>query len=177
MNVCGSHLYHLMVFSCGFVHGDSTERDTTTLSHSAHKYILSISVKCVKHFCCANLYLNSQILRVTSHPTFHYITIVFQSGSSLLKMFFKCLSLLWLIILGEQVAVFRGQDGKAYVVDAYCPHLGANLAVGGRVVGSCIECPFHGWQFRGNDGKCVRIPYAEKGMSNYIYSTKSMWHE
>ena len=67
--------------------------------------------------------------------------------------------------LGEQVAVFRGQDGKAYVLDAYCPHLGANLAVGGRVVGSCIECPFHGWQFRGNDGKCTKIPYAEKGMN------------
>uniref|UniRef100_A0A4W6FDN5 cholesterol 7-desaturase n=1 Tax=Lates calcarifer TaxID=8187 RepID=A0A4W6FDN5_LATCA len=65
-------------------------------------------------------------------------------------------------VLGEQVAVFRAQDGKAYVVDAYCPHLGANLAVGGQVVGNCIECPFHGWQFDGNDGKCVKIPYAEK---------------
>ncbi|KAF3848817.1 hypothetical protein F7725_015314 [Dissostichus mawsoni] len=65
-------------------------------------------------------------------------------------------------VLGEQVAVFRGQDGEAYVVDAYCPHLGANLAVGGQVVGNCIECPFHGWQFRGTDGKCVKIPYAEK---------------
>ncbi|RXN08595.1 cholesterol 7-desaturase-like protein [Labeo rohita] len=65
-------------------------------------------------------------------------------------------------VLGQQVAVFRGQDGKAYVVDAYCPHLGANLAVGGRVVGGCIECPFHGWQFRGADGKCVKIPYADK---------------
>ncbi|KAM7369283.1 hypothetical protein PAMP_013563 [Pampus punctatissimus] len=65
-------------------------------------------------------------------------------------------------VVGEQVAVFRDQDGKAYVVDAYCPHLGANLAVGGQVRGSCIECPFHGWQFRGEDGKCVKIPYAEK---------------
>uniref|UniRef100_A0A9J8BHR3 cholesterol 7-desaturase n=1 Tax=Cyprinus carpio carpio TaxID=630221 RepID=A0A9J8BHR3_CYPCA len=63
---------------------------------------------------------------------------------------------------GQQVAVFRGRDGKAYVVDAYCPHLGANLAVGWRVVGGCIECPFHGWQFRGADGKCVKIPYADK---------------
>ncbi|XP_066466996.1 cholesterol 7-desaturase nvd-like [Tiliqua scincoides] len=64
--------------------------------------------------------------------------------------------------LGEHFAVFRGLDGKAYVVDAYCPHLGANLAVGGQVVGrSCIECPFHGWQFNGEDGKCTRIPYAE----------------
>ncbi|XP_067825558.1 cholesterol 7-desaturase nvd [Heptranchias perlo] len=65
-------------------------------------------------------------------------------------------------IFGEQVAVYRGQDGQAYVVDAYCPHLGANLAVGGRVMGNCIECPFHGWQFRGEDGKCTKIPYAEK---------------
>ncbi|XP_009474357.1 PREDICTED: cholesterol desaturase daf-36-like, partial [Nipponia nippon] len=63
---------------------------------------------------------------------------------------------------GEQLAAFRTQDGQAYVVDAYCPHLGANLAAGGRVVGNCIECPFHGWQFRGEDGKCTRIPYAEK---------------
>ncbi|KAL4004999.1 plastin-3 [Sarotherodon galilaeus] len=65
-------------------------------------------------------------------------------------------------ILGEQVAVFRGHDGKAYVVDAYCPHLGANLAVGGRVFGNCIECPFHGWKFQGDNGVCVKIPYAEK---------------
>ncbi|XP_072344230.1 cholesterol 7-desaturase nvd isoform X1 [Scyliorhinus torazame] len=65
-------------------------------------------------------------------------------------------------IFGEQVAVYRGQDGQAYIVDAYCPHLGANLAVGGQVMGNCIECPFHGWQFRGEDGKCVKIPYAEK---------------
>ncbi|XP_061460445.1 cholesterol 7-desaturase nvd-like [Rhineura floridana] len=64
--------------------------------------------------------------------------------------------------LGEQFAVFRDADGKAHVVDAYCPHLGANLAIGGRVVGSCIECPFHGWQFHGANGKCTRIPYAEK---------------
>lgn len=86
---------------------------------------------------------------------------------------------------GEQVAVFRGTEGKAYVVDAYCPHLGANLAVGGRVVGQSIECPFHGWQFRGEDGKCVRIPYAEKGekprptqcnLTMFImYPAKIMW--
>uniref|UniRef100_A0A493TEI3 cholesterol 7-desaturase n=1 Tax=Anas platyrhynchos platyrhynchos TaxID=8840 RepID=A0A493TEI3_ANAPP len=67
-----------------------------------------------------------------------------------------------LSLLGEQLAAFRTQDGQAHVVDAYCPHLGANLAAGGRVVGDCIECPFHGWQFRGEDGKCTSIPYAEK---------------
>ncbi|KAF6715727.1 Cholesterol desaturase daf-36 [Oryzias melastigma] len=65
-------------------------------------------------------------------------------------------------MLGQELAVFRGEDGKAYVLDAYCPHLGANLAVGGQVSGSCLECPFHGWQFRGGDGKCVKIPYSKK---------------
>ncbi len=59
--------------------------------------------------------------------------------------------------------MFRDEEGKSHVVDAYCPHLGANLAVGGKVVGNCIECPFHAWRFRGEDGKCVHIPAADKG--------------
>jgi cholesterol 7-dehydrogenase len=63
--------------------------------------------------------------------------------------------------LGKNLAVFRGEDGRAQVLDAYCSHMGANLAVGGRVKGNCLECPFHGWQFRGDDGKCVHIPYCE----------------
>jgi len=63
--------------------------------------------------------------------------------------------------LGQNLAVFRGEDGKAHVLDAYCPHLGANLAVGGEVEDNCVRCPFHGWSFRGDDGKCVDIPYAK----------------
>lgn len=65
-------------------------------------------------------------------------------------------------VLGEHFAVFRGEDGKAYVLDAYCPHMGANIGVGGRVINNCLQCPFHGWTFRGDDGKCVDIPYAKK---------------
>ncbi|XP_060600575.1 cholesterol 7-desaturase nvd-like [Ruditapes philippinarum] len=64
--------------------------------------------------------------------------------------------------LGQQFAVFRDENGEAHVLDAYCPHMGANLAVGGLVTGDCIQCPFHGWKFRGHDGKCMGIPYAEK---------------
>ena len=37
----------------------------------------------------------------------------------------------------------------------------ANLAVGGKVIGDTIECPFHKWTFRGTDGKCTHIPYAK----------------
>lgn len=48
-------------------------------------------------------------------------------------------------------------------LDAYCPHLGANLAVGGTVVGETVRCPFHGWQFDPS-GKCVHIPYTTKAI-------------
>lgn len=64
--------------------------------------------------------------------------------------------------LGQNLAVFRGQSGKAHVLDAYCPHNGANMAVGGRVLGECLECPFHEWRFDGLDGKCTSIAYADK---------------
>ncbi|XP_067008543.1 cholesterol 7-desaturase nvd [Anabrus simplex] len=64
--------------------------------------------------------------------------------------------------LGENFAVFRTQEGEVHVLDAYCPHLGANMGVGGAVRGDCLECPFHGWRFRGSDGKCTAVPYSEK---------------
>lgn len=63
---------------------------------------------------------------------------------------------------GKDLVGFRGtDDGKVHIHDAYCPHLGAHLAVGGMVEGNCIRCPFHHWRF-GPDGKCDDIPYAKR---------------
>ena len=62
---------------------------------------------------------------------------------------------------GEDLVAYRGADGAARVMDAYCPHLGANIARGGAVEGDTIRCPFHGWRFAG-DGTCVEIPYAQR---------------
>ena len=65
---------------------------------------------------------------------------------------------------GKHLAVFRSNRGVVRVMSAYCPHLGANMAVGGKVVGAdCLECPFHGWKFNGETGNLVDIPYADKG--------------
>lgn len=61
----------------------------------------------------------------------------------------------------RDLVVFRGTDGTPSVLDAHCPHLGAHLAVGGRVEESCIRCPFHGWKFDGASGTCVDIPYGD----------------
>ena len=77
-----------------------------------------------------------------------------------------------LYISGLNLAVFRGDTGDAHIVDAYCPHMGANLGVGGRVEGDCIECPFHGWKFRGYDGQCTEIPYAEKGLYFFFINSE-----
>ena len=61
---------------------------------------------------------------------------------------------------GNDLIAFRGVSGKVYVLDAYCPHLGANLGVGGTVMGEEIKCPFHGWKFN-NEGKCTEVPGIE----------------
>ena len=62
---------------------------------------------------------------------------------------------------GRDLAAWRGEDGAVRVTDAHCPHLGAHLAIGGKVCGNNIECPFHAWRF-GGDGICAEIPYATK---------------
>ena len=50
---------------------------------------------------------------------------------------------------GRDLVCFRGEDGVARVFDGHCPHLGAHLGHGGRVVGDGLRCPFHGWRFDG----------------------------
>jgi len=61
----------------------------------------------------------------------------------------------------REMVLYRTRSGAAVLHDAFCPHLGANLAVDGRVVGESIRCPFHGWRY-GTDGKCVEIPYCDE---------------
>lgn len=64
--------------------------------------------------------------------------------------------------LGENFVLFRSTESfEIFILDAFCPHMGANLGVGGIVKGDCIECPFHQWKFRGEDGSCDEIPYSQ----------------
>jgi phenylpropionate dioxygenase-like ring-hydroxylating dioxygenase large terminal subunit len=61
----------------------------------------------------------------------------------------------------SDLVLFRDDSGSARCFDAYCPHLGAHLGVGGEIVEGTLRCPFHHWRFD-NDGKCVEIPYATR---------------
>lgn len=66
-----------------------------------------------------------------------------------------------LAYFGRKLVAYRTEEGALAVLDAHCPHLGADLGAGGRVFGGCIQCPFHAWTF-GRDGACASIPYGEK---------------
>jgi 3-ketosteroid 9alpha-monooxygenase subunit A len=63
--------------------------------------------------------------------------------------------------LGRELVLWRDDTGSVRTADAWCPHLGAHLAVGGVVERGALRCPFHGWRFDG-DGTCVEIPYSER---------------
>lgn len=63
-------------------------------------------------------------------------------------------------ILGEALAVFLTEDGQPAVVADRCPHRGASLSMG-KVAGGSIQCPYHGWEWAGEDGACTRIPSLE----------------
>jgi len=61
-----------------------------------------------------------------------------------------------LMLLGERLIAFRGQDGKLAVMDHRCPHRGASLFYG-RNEGDGIACVYHGWKFAA-DGRCMGMP-------------------
>lgn len=64
------------------------------------------------------------------------------------------------ITIGKQrIVFFRGKSGNVYALDAFCPHMGADLGLG-KVIGENIQCLFHNWQYN-NLGQCKNIPCGE----------------
>jgi phenylpropionate dioxygenase-like ring-hydroxylating dioxygenase large terminal subunit len=59
-------------------------------------------------------------------------------------------------MLGLTFVLWRDGQGRAHCVHNTCTHRGGSLG-DGKVVGDCIQCPYHGWKFNG-EGGCERIP-------------------
>ena len=66
----------------------------------------------------------------------------------------------------QRILVYRTEGGDVVAMDAFCPHMGADLG-NGRVVGDRIECYFHQWQF-GRDGNLAstRCAASPEGVRN-----------
>jgi 5,5'-dehydrodivanillate O-demethylase oxygenase subunit len=62
-------------------------------------------------------------------------------------------------VLGEDLALYRGDDGEYGLIQRQCPHRGADLA-GGWVEGSALRCAYHGWLFD-RAGACVEQPFED----------------
>ena len=59
-------------------------------------------------------------------------------------------------VLGQDLVLFRGPDGRLGLLDRDCPHRGADLAFG-RLEDGGLRCLFHGWLFD-IEGRCLETP-------------------
>ena len=60
----------------------------------------------------------------------------------------------------ERVAIFRYDNNKLCAVSNVCQHQNGPLGEG-KVINGCITCPWHGYQYRPQDG-CSPPPFTEK---------------
>jgi len=58
-------------------------------------------------------------------------------------------------VIGEPLALFRTEDGRAHALEDRCPHRRASLSKG-ALVGDAVQCGYHGIQFAA-DGRCIKI--------------------
>jgi phenylpropionate dioxygenase-like ring-hydroxylating dioxygenase large terminal subunit len=58
--------------------------------------------------------------------------------------------------MGERLVFWRNEYEKVACLRDICPHRGAALS-GGKIHGSNVECPFHGFQFDAS-GQCRLVP-------------------
>src|SRR6266446_3361402 len=64
-------------------------------------------------------------------------------------------------LFGENLIAFRDTNGRAGLVDEFCPHRGASLFLG-RNEACGLRCIYHGWKFDVN-GRCVDMPNERAG--------------
>nr|AIH14785.1 aminopyrrolnitrin oxidase PrnD-like Rieske oxygenase [Westiella intricata UH HT-29-1] len=72
-------------------------------------------------------------------------------------------------LFGRALVAWRDKDRKAVIMERFCSHVGASLAIG-EVVDGCIQCPFHHWRYD-SSGVCVHIPKVATPHTDHIPST------
>jgi len=59
-----------------------------------------------------------------------------------------------LVMLGDDLVLFRDKAGKVVALSDWCPHRGARLSLGLCEFEGTVTCPYHGYVFDGT-GQCV----------------------
>jgi nitrite reductase/ring-hydroxylating ferredoxin subunit len=60
-------------------------------------------------------------------------------------------------LLGEELAVWRDDQGAINAWEDRCPHRGVRLTIGSNV-GDALVCRYHGWRFASGSARCTVIP-------------------
>ena len=60
-------------------------------------------------------------------------------------------------LLGEELALWRSDDGAVNAWENRCPHRGVRLSIGMNL-GSELKCQYHGMQFATGSGQCTFMP-------------------
>jgi len=64
-------------------------------------------------------------------------------------------------LLGEELVLFRDEEGRVGLLDRHCCHRGTDLSYG-RVECGGLRCLYHGWLYDVN-GRCIEQPLEPKG--------------
>jgi phenylpropionate dioxygenase-like ring-hydroxylating dioxygenase large terminal subunit len=64
-------------------------------------------------------------------------------------------------LMGEDLVIFRDEQGRYGLLHRHCPHRGADLAYG-RLEDGGLRCAFHGWLFDAT-GTCLETPAEPEG--------------
>ena len=74
-------------------------------------------------------------------------------------------------VLGEELVLFRDQNGRVGLLGEHCPHRGTSLEYGDIEDGG-LRCPYHGWLFDVH-GRCLEMP-AEPKDSKFCEKVKQL---
>ena len=64
-------------------------------------------------------------------------------------------------LMGEELVIFRDEQGRVGVLDAHCCHRGADLSYG-RLEDGGLRCIYHGWLYDVN-GRILEQPSEPNG--------------
>lgn len=60
-------------------------------------------------------------------------------------------------LLGQELAVWRADDGTVNAWENRCPHRGVRLSIGTNL-GHALRCRYHGWTYESGSARCIAIP-------------------